>query len=228
MSPFRSTCARTGRRRCEKRVSTRRAYRLVGRGIAALFTRRRAGSLFERIQELSAPGAVASRWRHSTPSSSIRNALTSAGPGCSGCAKWTARAGHEMADAEELWFPEERADVADWLGEHGWQVTATEARELMTRYHREATDESKRRRRQAFRRRTARRLGRASIGELELDHRGDGVDGLAERRQPCRHGRCGQHSVSVGLSYRNAGCQRVQPHCGITATRRHLPRCLVR
>ena len=29
---------------------------------------------------------------------------------------------------EELWFLEERADVADWLGEHGWQVTATEAR----------------------------------------------------------------------------------------------------
>ena len=52
-----------------------------------------------------------------------------------------ARAGHEMADPEELWFPEERADVADWLGEHGWQVTATEARELMTRYHRDAPDD---------------------------------------------------------------------------------------
>lgn len=35
-------------------------------------------------------------------------------------------------------FLEERADVALWLGEHGWDVTATEAGELMARYHRDA------------------------------------------------------------------------------------------
>ncbi len=46
-----------------------------------------------------------------------------------------------MADPEELWFPERRTDVADWLSEHGWQVTATEARELMARYQREAPDD---------------------------------------------------------------------------------------
>ena len=50
-------------------------YRLVGRGIAALPARRRARiCLFERIQS-SAPGAVASRSRHSVPSSSIREYL---------------------------------------------------------------------------------------------------------------------------------------------------------
>jgi methyltransferase (TIGR00027 family) len=39
-------------------------------------------------------------------------------------------------DVEDLWFVEERTDVASWLTEHGWEVTSVEAAELMTRYGR--------------------------------------------------------------------------------------------
>lgn len=39
-------------------------------------------------------------------------------------------------DIEDLWFVEERTDVADWLAEHGWWVSAVEATELMRRYGR--------------------------------------------------------------------------------------------
>jgi methyltransferase (TIGR00027 family) len=39
-------------------------------------------------------------------------------------------------DVEDLWFVEERTNVADWLTEHGWEVTSVEAAELMTRYGR--------------------------------------------------------------------------------------------
>jgi methyltransferase (TIGR00027 family) len=39
-------------------------------------------------------------------------------------------------DVEDLWFIEDRTDVADWLAEHGWEVSAVEAAELMTRYGR--------------------------------------------------------------------------------------------
>jgi O-methyltransferase involved in polyketide biosynthesis len=44
------------------------------------------------------------------------------------------------ADVEDLWFVEERTDVAVWLAEHGWEVTSFEAAELMTRYGREQPD----------------------------------------------------------------------------------------
>ena len=30
-----------------------------------------------------------------------------------------------MADVTELFFNEPRADVADWLAEHGWEVDST-------------------------------------------------------------------------------------------------------
>jgi methyltransferase (TIGR00027 family) len=39
-------------------------------------------------------------------------------------------------DVQDLWFIEDRTDVADWLTEHGWEVTSFEAAELMTRYGR--------------------------------------------------------------------------------------------
>ena len=96
--------------------------------------------LFERIQELSARG---SRIAVETFNSEFFDPqrLDQRRARMQRMREAAARAGHEMADPEELWFPEERADVADWLGEHGWQVTATEARELMTRYHREEADD---------------------------------------------------------------------------------------
>jgi methyltransferase (TIGR00027 family) len=41
-----------------------------------------------------------------------------------------------VPNTQDLWFVEDRTDVADWLTEHGWQVTSFEAAELMTRYGR--------------------------------------------------------------------------------------------
>jgi methyltransferase (TIGR00027 family) len=41
-------------------------------------------------------------------------------------------------DVEDLWFIEDRTDVADWLPEHGWEVSSVEAAELMDRYARRA------------------------------------------------------------------------------------------
>jgi len=51
-------------------------------------------------------------------------------------------AGHDMSDPAELWYLEERADVATWLRDHCWQVAAVEADELMARYHRVLPDDS--------------------------------------------------------------------------------------
>jgi methyltransferase (TIGR00027 family) len=41
-----------------------------------------------------------------------------------------------VPDTQDLWFIEERTDVADWLTERCWNVTSVEAAELMTRYGR--------------------------------------------------------------------------------------------
>jgi O-methyltransferase involved in polyketide biosynthesis len=51
-------------------------------------------------------------------------------------------AGHDMPDPAELWYLEERADVATWPRDHCWQVAAVEADELMARYHRVLSDDS--------------------------------------------------------------------------------------
>jgi methyltransferase (TIGR00027 family) len=42
----------------------------------------------------------------------------------------------DVPDTQDLWFIEERTDVAAWLTEHCWDVTSLEAAELMTRYGR--------------------------------------------------------------------------------------------
>jgi methyltransferase (TIGR00027 family) len=41
-----------------------------------------------------------------------------------------------VPDTEDLWFIEDRSDVAAWLTEHCWDVTSVGAAELMTRYGR--------------------------------------------------------------------------------------------
>jgi methyltransferase (TIGR00027 family) len=51
-------------------------------------------------------------------------------------------AGQDMPDPADLWYLEERADVATWLRDHCWRVSAVEADELMARYHRELPDDS--------------------------------------------------------------------------------------
>lgn len=40
------------------------------------------------------------------------------------------------------WYLEERTDVATWLHDHCWQVSAVAADELMARYHRAPLDDS--------------------------------------------------------------------------------------
>jgi methyltransferase (TIGR00027 family) len=42
----------------------------------------------------------------------------------------------DIPDVQDLWYFEEREDVGDWLGRHGWDVTVTPAPELMASYDR--------------------------------------------------------------------------------------------
>jgi methyltransferase (TIGR00027 family) len=51
--------------------------------------------------------------------------------------------GDDSADVEDLWFIEERTDVAGWLTERGWDVTSISAAELMDRYDRCGADEDR-------------------------------------------------------------------------------------
>lgn len=53
-----------------------------------------------------------------------------------------AKAGQrEIPDFEDLWYFEDRADVADWLRGHGWDVSAAPADELMASYSRSAPEQ---------------------------------------------------------------------------------------
>lgn len=93
--------------------------------------------LFERIQELAAPGS--------------RIAVEGLGPEFAvpelrdvrrermdRVRALMAEAGSriEVPKTDELWYFEEREDVSDWLRRHGWQVTATPSDELMASYGR--------------------------------------------------------------------------------------------
>ena len=42
----------------------------------------------------------------------------------------------EMPAVEDLWYPEERTALPDWLRERGWEASASNFPELMARYHR--------------------------------------------------------------------------------------------
>jgi methyltransferase (TIGR00027 family) len=42
----------------------------------------------------------------------------------------------KVLDVSDLWYMEDRTDVADWLVAHNWEVSAVEALDLMTRYGR--------------------------------------------------------------------------------------------
>jgi methyltransferase (TIGR00027 family) len=41
-----------------------------------------------------------------------------------------------VPDTQDLWYIEDRTDVAEWLTEHNWEVSAVESVDLMTRYGR--------------------------------------------------------------------------------------------
>ncbi|WP_421842198.1 class I SAM-dependent methyltransferase [Mycobacterium sp.] len=92
--------------------------------------------LFERVQALSVAGSriaveapgpefndPAARERQRSQMRQYREAAAKAG-------KW------DIPNFEDLWYFEDRADVADWLRGHGWDVSAVPMQELMTRYQR--------------------------------------------------------------------------------------------
>ncbi len=47
----------------------------------------------------------------------------------------------EIPRTDELWYFEEREDVGDWFGRHGWDATVTPSDELMAGYGRRAAKE---------------------------------------------------------------------------------------
>jgi methyltransferase (TIGR00027 family) len=47
----------------------------------------------------------------------------------------------EVPDVEDLWYPEERTDLTDWLREHGWDASAVGMGELLARFGRNKRDE---------------------------------------------------------------------------------------
>jgi methyltransferase (TIGR00027 family) len=47
----------------------------------------------------------------------------------------------QVPRTDELWYFEEREDVGDWFGRHGWDVTVTPSLELMAGYGRRAPKE---------------------------------------------------------------------------------------
>jgi methyltransferase (TIGR00027 family) len=98
--------------------------------------------LFERVQELTAPGS--------------RVAVEALGPKFldpDARAKRRARMDRvrafmsvvdpqrEVPRTDELWYFEEREDVGQWFERHGWEVTVTPTDELMAGYDRSAPEE---------------------------------------------------------------------------------------
>ncbi|HEY6574330.1 MAG TPA: class I SAM-dependent methyltransferase [Mycobacterium sp.] len=96
--------------------------------------------LFERVQHLSAPDSRIAvecfgpdyydpeyQEKRRAAMQEMRDAVASTG--------------RQMTDVSELFFNEPRADVPDWLAEHGWEVDSIEAAELMARHKRERVSE---------------------------------------------------------------------------------------
>jgi methyltransferase (TIGR00027 family) len=92
--------------------------------------------LFERIHELSAPGCrigvesfgsgFFDREYLASRQEQMRRLREEAGEDVN----------ENVPDTQDLWYIEDRTDVAEWLTEHNWEVSAIESVELMTRYGR--------------------------------------------------------------------------------------------
>jgi methyltransferase (TIGR00027 family) len=48
----------------------------------------------------------------------------------------------DTPDVQDLWFVEDRTDIADWLSERGWEISVVDAAELMERYGRPSTEDT--------------------------------------------------------------------------------------
>jgi methyltransferase (TIGR00027 family) len=93
--------------------------------------------LFERIHSLSAPG---SRLATNGPSKNAVNPELLASQREQSTRFRAAAAevlGAEIPNVEELWYPEERTEIVDWLGAHGWDATAVGMADLLARHGRD-------------------------------------------------------------------------------------------
>ncbi len=99
--------------------------------------------LFERVQGLSAAGTRVAvealgpkfldpefRTRRRERMERIRAVMTEVDPQ------------RQVPRTDELWYFEEREDVGEWFGRHGWDVTVTPSLELMAGYGRGAPKEA--------------------------------------------------------------------------------------
>jgi methyltransferase (TIGR00027 family) len=96
--------------------------------------------LFDRVQALSAVGsriaveAMSAEFFHPDTLARQRAQMD----------RFRAAAGplqqRDIPNVEDLWYLEERPDVADWLRGHGWEVSSATAAELMARHQRSAPD----------------------------------------------------------------------------------------
>jgi methyltransferase (TIGR00027 family) len=92
--------------------------------------------LFERIDSLSAAG---SRLATNGPSKQAVNPDLLASQREQSKRFRAAAAqvlGTEIPNVEELWYPEERTEIIDWLGQHGWDASAIGMADLLTRHGR--------------------------------------------------------------------------------------------
>ena len=92
--------------------------------------------LFERIDSLSAPG---SRLATNGPSKHAVDPELLASQREQSIRFRAAAAevlGAEIPNVEELWYPESRTEIVDWLGEHGWEASAIGMADLLARHGR--------------------------------------------------------------------------------------------
>jgi methyltransferase (TIGR00027 family) len=92
--------------------------------------------LFERIDSLSAPG---SRLATNGPSKNAVNPDLLARQHEQSKRLRAAAAevlGTEIPNVEELWYPEERTEIVDWLGGHGWEASAIGMADLLAQHGR--------------------------------------------------------------------------------------------
>jgi methyltransferase (TIGR00027 family) len=92
--------------------------------------------LFERIDSLSAPG---SRLATNGPSKNAVNPDLLASQHEQSKRLRVAAAqvlGTEIPNVEELWYPQERTEIVDWLGAHGWEASAIGMADLLARHGR--------------------------------------------------------------------------------------------
>jgi methyltransferase (TIGR00027 family) len=92
--------------------------------------------LFERVDSLSAPG---SRLATNGPSKNAVNPQLLASQREQSTRLRAAAAkvlGTEIPNVEELWYPEERTEIVDWLGTHGWEASAIGMADLLAKHGR--------------------------------------------------------------------------------------------